>query len=133
MLLKAGTDEKYQVVVKLKDATSDDDTNEVITGYKKLDDVEAFLAVIGKNAYDDRSGDADAAKEAALKAAGVNKKGEDIDELYIIKSYGTDYDKDSFKLVNTSGKIMDDSKYKDGEDYYYVLDGEQIVAIYTEE
>ena len=69
MLLKAGSDEKYQVVVKLKDATSDDDTDEVITGYKKLDDVEAFLAVIGKNAYDDRSGDADAAKEAALKAA----------------------------------------------------------------
>ena len=63
----------------------------------------------------------------------MNKKGEDIDELYIVTGYADGYNKDSFKLVNTSGKIMDDSKYKDGEDYYYVLDGEQIVAIYTEE
>ena len=137
MLLKAGSDEKYQVVVKLKDKAVNEDGEE-IAGYKKLDDVDTLKAVDeNKKAayitYNDLSEKADAEKEAALKKAGVNKKGEDIDELYIVTGYADGYNKDSFKLVNTSGKIMDDSKYKDGEDYYYVLDGEQIVAIYTEE
>ena len=137
MLLKAGSDEKYQVVVKLKDKAVNEDGEE-IAGYKKLDDVDTLKDVDeNKKAayitYNDLSEKADAEKEAALKKAGVNKKGEDIDELYIVTGYADGYNKDSFKLVNTSGKIMDDSKYKDGEDYYYVLDGEQIVAIYTEE
>ena len=42
--------------------------------------------------------------------------------------------KDTYVLINTSGKtVTKDSRNKDGNDYYYVVDGGRITAIYTED
>ena len=51
MLLKAGSDEKYQVVKTLDAANDTNDSNEAISGYMKLDDVKAFLDEVGVNIY----------------------------------------------------------------------------------
>ena len=85
--------------------------------------------------------DSDTSKTDALKQLGVNKKAEDLAELYIIDytkgSSAAAKDFKNFYLVNTSGKVIDSkSKNKDGNDYYYVINKEgghgKIVAIYAE-
>ena len=67
-----------------------------------------------------------------LRDLGVNKKAEDIKELYIIDT--TQVNANDYFVVNTSGKVIDTkSKNKDGNDYYYVIKkGGQIAAIYAE-
>ena len=128
MLLRAGKDEKYQVVKKLDPKKDQNDNKKPVDGYKKLDDVEAFANEFG--GLDKIK--ADPAKEN-LSALGINKKADDIDELYVIKNIaGADHNK--YFLVNTSGKVIDSkSRNKDGNDYYYTVDGSgNILAIYTE-
>ena len=69
-----------------------------------------------------------------LNELGVNKKADDLSELYIM-DYNTDAPADTFFLVYTSGKVIDSkSKNKDGNDYYYVVQkGGKIVAVYVED
>ena len=78
-----------------------------------------------------KSSTVDDASVAALKALGVNKKAEDLNEVYIFNDNMKSAD---FFLVNTSGKVVDTkSKNKDGNDYYYVVEkGGRIAAVYVE-
>ena len=129
MLLKAGSDEKYQVVKTLDAANDTNDSNEAISGYMKLDDVKAFLDEVGVTSTTNPS-------SVTLSSYGISKKADDIDELYIIPS--TDQDGQNvagkYFLVNTSGKVIDNkSRNRDGNDYYYCVNTSgNIVAIYTE-
>ena len=129
MLLKAGSDEKYQVVKTLDAANDTNDSNEAISGYMKLDDVKAFLDEVGVTSTTNPS-------SVTLSSYGISKKADDIDELYIIPS--TDQDGQNvagkYFLVNTSGKVVDNkSRNRDGNDYYYCVNASgNIVAIYTE-
>ncbi len=132
-MLAAGSDEKYQVIQASPAVGSDAAST---TTYQKLDDVQAFLTAVGMSASD-----SDTSKTDALKQLGVNKKAEDLAELYIIDytkgSSAAAKDFKNFYLVNTSGKVIDSkSKNKDGNDYYYVINKEgghgKIVAIYAE-
>ena len=115
MLLKAGSDEKYQVVKQ-------DLTNETFT---KLDDAEDFLE---EDEWDLKTV---SPYDVDLAALGITRKAEDIDELYIIPKY----EKDKYTLVNTSGKIIDrKSRNKDGNDFIYCVDASGVIkAIYTEQ
>ena len=126
MLVKAGSDEKYQVVKTLDAANDTNDSNEAISGYMKLDDVKAFLDEVGVTSTTNPS-------SVTLSSYGISKKADDIDELYIIPS--TDQDGQNvagkYFLVNTSGKVIDNNR--DGNDYYYCVNTSgNIVAIYTE-
>ena len=117
MLLKAGSDEKYQVVKTLDAANDTNDSNEAISGYMKLDDVKAFLDEVGVTSTTNPS-------SVTLSSYGISKKADDIDELYIIPS--TDQDGQNvagkYFLVNTSGKVVDNkSRNRDGNDYYYCV------------
>ena len=129
MLLKAGSDEKYQVVKTLDAANDTNDSNEAISGYMKLDDVKAFLDEVGVTSTTNPS-------SVTLSSYGISKKADDIDELYIIPS--TDQDGQNvagkYFLVNTPGKVVDNkSRNRDGNDYYYCVNASgNIVAIYTE-
>ena len=66
-----------------------------------------------------------------MKDLGVNKKADDLNELYIIDDSISSND---YFLVNTSGKVIDTkSKNKEGNDYIYVVKkGGKIAAIYAE-
>ena len=129
MLLRTGSDEKYQVVKTLDAANDRNDSGEAISGYMKLDDVKAFLDEVGVTSTTNPS-------SVTLSSYGISKKADDIDELYIIPS--TDLDglnvAGKYFLVNTSGKVVDNkSRNKDGNDYYYCVNASgNIVAIYTE-
>ena len=118
MLVKAGSDEKYQVVKK--ETLSN---GKVV--YKKLDDAKAFLAQVANT-------DALAGKEGSTKITNgdVTKKAEDMKEAYTVNTPSADY-----FLVNTSGSVVDKkSKSKDGDDYVYVTakDG-KILGVYVED
>ena len=131
MLLKAGSDEKYQVV---KQTNIEDVNGKTIKTYEKFDDADAFMENAGfKLVPEDQ-------KAAVLKALGLNKKADDIKELYIaggaLNSDGK-VDAASYKeyyLVNTSGKIINtNSKNTDGSDYrYFVEKNVGIKAVYVE-
>ncbi|MDU3397564.1 MAG: argininosuccinate lyase [Clostridiales bacterium] len=131
MLLKAGSDEKYQVV---KQTNITDVKGKTIKTYEKFDDADAFMEEAGfKLVPEDQ-------KAAVLKALGLNKKENDIKELYIaggaLNSKGK-VDAASYKdyyLVNTSGKIINtNSKNTDGSDYrYFVEKNVGIKAVYVE-
>ena len=127
-LLRAGSDEKYQVVAGIK-TTVDSKTG---AGYKKISDAKEFIGVLYQfNAVKMGVNDDNVKK---LNELGVNKKADDLSELYIM-DYNTDAPADAFFLVNTSGKVIDSkSKNKDGNDYYYVVQkGGKIVAVYVED
>ena len=82
-----------------------------------------------------------------LKGLGVNKDASDLSELYIInydrkdaagKREADAISASDYFLVNTSGKVIDtNSKNKDGNDYYYVVQKNgktgKIVAVYVED
>ena len=131
-LLAAGKDEKYQVVSKILGSTTE-------KGYKKLDDVDAFKTALTSSNYVDYSSATDAVKASKLASVGVNKKGEDIKDLILIKDAngveGKGQSSDNFFLVNTSGKVIDNkTKSTDGNDYVYVTaKGGKILAIYSED
>ena len=118
MLVKAGSDEKYQVVEKVTLSNG-----KVV--YKKLDDAKAFLdKVANTNAL--------AGKEGSTKITigDVTKKAEDLKEAYTVNTPSADY-----FLVNTSGSVVDKkSKSKDGDDYVFVTDRNgKIVGVYVED
>ena len=75
--------------------------------------------------------------QANVDALGINKKVDDIQEIFVIKradgKVGTDAGK--FFLVNTSGKVIDSkSKNKDGNDYQFVVaKGGSILGYYVED
>ena len=129
MLLKAGSDEKYQVVKITSENVGTTEDPKIVKTYTKLDDVEAFLDKLDMSTDDALT--EDEIKATDLDSYGITKKADDIDELYLVKDKA---DKDAYKLVNTSGKIIDKkSKNKDGNDYYYTVGSNgQILAIYTE-
>ena len=110
MMLKAGSDDKYQVA-KLEDGC-----------WTKVDGAEKFINEEGIA----HSVDADDV-QATLDTLKISKKAKDIKELYTVDENA------NYKLINTSGKIVDKSgKSKDGNDFVYVTKGENIVAIYVE-
>ncbi|MCH1953305.1 argininosuccinate lyase [Enterocloster sp. OA13] len=117
MLLKAGSDEKYQVI------------QAVTGGYTKLDDVDAFLGEVGtKVSAKGNVTDADVAEANKVTGVSFSKKTADLSELYVIDYTGLNTG--DFKLVNTSGKVIDSkSKSKDGSDYVYVTDNKGVVRI----
>ena len=117
MLVKAGSDEKYQVVQKKKVGDK--------TVYVKLDDAAAFKKLVTTT-------DVLAGKEGATKVTvgDVTKKAEDLKEAWTVNDPSTDY-----FLVNTSGSAVDKkSKSKDGDDYVFVTaKGGKILGVYVED
>ena len=142
-LIKAGSDDKYQVV-KVNTYGKNSDLDETlaagtdITAYDKLDDVDAFLKDLGDNNIEyytkaDLEGMSDADAKKILNAANINKKLADLKEVYIPK---TELSTKKYFLVGTSGKVVDSkSRNKDGNDYYYTVskkDG-SVAGIYVED
>ena len=124
-LVKAGKDEKYQVVEKLTEKATYDTSKDVV-GYKKYDDAKDFIDN-SELVPDGRFTGTEAEMQKKLDDLKINKKAKDIAELYVVNQ-----DAD-FSLVNTSGKQMTgNSKNKDGNDYVYVLESGKIKAIYVE-
>ena len=131
-LIRAGSDEKYQVVRR---GGKTDKYN-----YTKLDDVDAFIRALNDTKY---NVDSKVTKEN-IEALGLNKKVDDIKEIYVITYDETDKNgktitksgtvSDHLFLVNTSGKVIDSkSKSKDGNDYQYVVaKGGSILGVYVE-
>ena len=131
-LIKAGTDEKYQVVAKVLTTVEEDGTTKQGAGYQKLSDAEDFLGTLAVRGALKEGTTEENIK--ALKEFGVNKDADDLKELYIM-DYNDEAPEGAFFLVNTSGKVIDSkSKNKDGNDYYYVVQkGGKIVAVYVED
>ena len=123
MLVKAGSDEKYQVVKKVKDA------NGKVYAYQKLDDADAFLADLGSANYEQKDVE-NMADKTNVTIGYVTKKAEDLKEAYVVKNPSADY-----FLVNTSGSVVDKkSKSKDGDDYVFVTDKNgKIDGVYVED
>ena len=125
-LVRAGSDEKYQVVQFLDTADA--------YGYDKLEDAAEFKSIIEGNTEYTTD---DTVNQANIDALGINKKVDDIQEIFVIKradgKVGTDAGK--FFLVNTSGKVIDSkSKNKDGNDYQFVVaKGGSILGYYVED
>ena len=117
MLVKAGSDEKYQVVQKKTVGNK--------TVYVKLDDAAAFKKLVTTT-------DVLAGKEGTTKVTigDVTKKAEDLKEAWTVNDPSTDY-----FLVNTSGSVVDKkSKSKDGDDYVFVTaKGGKILGVYVED
>ena len=115
MLVKAGSDEKYQVVQKKTVGNK--------TVYVKLDDAKAFLAAV---AHTTPTADA----SGKITIGDVTKKAEDLKEAWTVNT-----PTDSYFLVNTSGTVVDKkSKSKDGDDYVFVTDRNgKIVGVYVED
>ena len=124
MLLKAGSDEKYQVIYK--------NANDV---YTKLDDVKAFLDqtdLAGCYETVDVSGEDG---EVNFNGA-ATKKVKDLKEAYVLKKTAAAKSAAAkYILVNTSGSVVDKkSKSKDGDDYVYVTDRNGVIqGIYVED
>ena len=117
MLVKAGSDEKYQVVQKKTVGNK--------TVYVKLDDVDAFKKLVATtNAIGTKTG------SDKVTIGDVTKKAEDLKEAWTVNDPSTDY-----FLVNTSGSVVDKkSKSKDGDDYVYVTaKGGKILGVYVED
>ena len=119
-LLRAGSDEKYQVVKVVNDSDS--------LGYVKLDDADDFVKALGDKVT------STVVNKENISKLGLNKKVDDIKELYIIND-GKGVDTKEYFLVNTSGKVIDSkSKNKDGNDFQYVVaKGGNILGIYVED
>ncbi len=142
-LIKAGSDDKYQVV-KVNTYAKNSDLDETlaegedITAYDKLDDVDTFLKDLDENgiAYytkTDLEGMTDAAAKKILSDANINKKLADLKEVYIPKAELSTKD---YFLVGTSGKVVDSkSRNKDGNDYYYTVNKKDgsVAGIYVED
>ena len=122
MLLKAGSDEKYQALQYVNNVPGDE-TDE--KGWKKLDDADAVKTAAGVEAQGVSAANVTRAKALC---SSFNKNVDDLKELYILND-------NNLKLVNTSGKVVDKKgKSKDGNDYVYVTDNSGVVrVIYVED
>ena len=158
-LLAAGSDERYQVVQRIETlytggenyGKNDINGNPLMSdSYDILEDVEEFVDTV--NAL--TATDGIRAREVTLSGyqakddmgdklgiSNLNKKAEDLDELYVLETqkadgtWSTGIDTDDFFLVNTSGRVVDNKgKSKDGNDYYFVTGSNgEILAIYLED
>lgn len=97
-------------------------------GYVKLDDADDFVKALGDKVT------STVVNKENISKLGLNKKVDDIKELYIIND-GKGVDTKEYFLVNTSGKVIDSkSKNKDGNDFQYVVaKGGNILGIYVED
>ena len=130
MLLSAGSDEKYQVVKKQETTVTVDKVDKKATTYTKIDDATKFLEEMEKNkaTTDYKNVLKDAKEDDYINIGSVKKKAKDLKEAYTFKA-GANY-----RLVNTSGKVIEKSKSKDGNDYVYVTDNSgNILGIYVED
>ena len=116
MLLKAGSDDKYQAIEYVEKAGEE-------KGWKKLADAQAVIKKFGLTS------DTSKIEEAKKAASSFNKKADDLKELYILPE-----ENNNLKLINTSGKVIDKKgKSKDGNDYVYVTDNKGVIrVIYVE-
>ena len=133
-LLRAGTDEKYQVVKTLDPTIDKNDAGAGLKGYKKLDDVKTFLEELGMDTTSAYT--TDPSLTVSLSKLNITKSADNIDELYVIPTKDDNQQdvKGKYFLVNTSGKVIDSkSRNKDGNDYYYAIGSKgEILVIYTE-
>ncbi len=115
MLLKAGSDDKYQAIEYVEKTGEE-------KGWKKLADAQAVIKKF------DLTSDTSKIEEAKKAASSFNKKADDLKELYILPD-------NDLKLINTSGKVIDKKgKSKDGNDYVYVTDNKGVIrVIYVED
>ena len=115
MLLKAGSDDKYQAIKYVEEAGKE-------KGWKKLADAQAVIDEFKVTS------DTSKIEEAKKAASSFNKKADDLKELYILPD-------NDLKLINTSGKVIDKKgKSKDGNDYVYVTDNKGVIrVIYVED
>ena len=121
MLVKAGSDEKYQVVKKVTLSNGK-------VAYQKIADAKKFLDSV---AHTTPSANSDGKVTiGGANTGAVTKKSDDLKEAYDITTPSADY-----FLVNTSGSVVDKkSKSKDGDDYVYVTaKGGKIVGVYVED
>ncbi len=118
MLLKAGSDDKYQAIQKV---SADDE----VETWKKLADAKEVMEVVTPTSDTVTDENVAAAKDAA---SSFNKKADDLKELYVLPE-------NDLKLINTSGKVVDKKgKSKDGNDYVYVTDNSGVIrVIYVED
>ena len=117
MLMTAGSDEKYQIITPIMNGTQ-------LVGYDKYADV---ADLVDGNIFRQETSYTD----ASLRTLGINKDADEIAELYVpVAASSSQY----HILINTSGKVIDNKgKSKDGNDYYYVVNGsKKVVAIYLE-
>ncbi len=116
MLLKAGSDDKYQAIDYVEKTGEE-------KGWKKLADAQAVIKKF------DLTSDTSKIEEAKKAASSFNKKADDLKELYILPE-----ENNNLKLINTSGKVIDKKgKSKDGNDYVYVTDNKGVIrVIYVE-
>ena len=116
MLLKAGSDDKYQAIEYVEKTGEE-------KGWKKLADAQAVIKKF------DLTSDTSKIEEAKKAASSFNKKADDLKELYILPE-----ENNNLKLINTSGKVIDKKgKSKDGNDYVYVTDNKGVIrVIYVE-
>ena len=124
MLVKAGSDEKYQVLKKVTLSNGK-------VAYQKLDDAPAFLADVKSNTTDAIGTKTGSDKVTVGKTNTVTKKAEDLKEAYNI----TGLKAGDYVLVNTSGTVVDKKgKSKDGDDYVYVTNKSGVIeAVYVED
>ena len=133
MLLEADSDDKYIVVEKRTHYTDKNKTDIDYVTYRKLDDAEDFIKEAQLvDVLDGKSGD------DTVEVGHVSKEAEDLKEAYVFQSADREkFEKDGWEyfLVNTSGKIIDNnSKNKDGNDFYYVVaKGGAIEGVYVED
>ena len=145
-LLAAGSDEKYQVVKRTNRGT----VQNPIYSYALIDDVDKLRADFtigeGMNKYvDDPTVGGDDKTDMGKKygISNLNKDADELDELYVFnaskdaagKWTTTGLDAETYFLVNTSGRVVDNKgRSKDGNDYYFVTGNKgQILAIYLED
>ena len=116
MLLKAGSDDKYQAIEYVEKAGEE-------KGWKKLADAQAVIKKFNLTS------DTSKIEDAKKAASSFNKKADDLKELYILPE-----ENNNLKLINTSGKVIDKKgKSKDGNDYVYVTDNKGVIrVIYVE-
>ena len=121
MLVKAGSDEKYQVVKKVTLSNGK-------VAYQKIADAKKFLDSV---AHTTPSADSNGKVTiGGTNAGAIIKKNDDLKEAYDITTPS-----DNYFLVNTSGSVVDKkSKSKDGDDYVYVTaKGGKILGVYVED
>ena len=121
MLVKAGSDEKYQVVKKVTLSNGK-------VAYQKLDDAKAFLDDV---AHTTPTADSNGKVTiGGTNAGSVTKKSDDLKEAYDVTTPS-----DTYFLVNTSGSVVDKkSKSKDGDDYVFVTGTKGvIIGVYVED
>ena len=137
MLLKAGSDEKYQVIKPGYEKVLDENGKEVmvnvldaegdvvkqinktyVASYGKYEDAEAFYSDIplyGNGDIGESVGEEEDAREFVKEKYGVdieklNRDGDEIDELYVINWDQAEreyYNWKDYRLINKSGKVVD--------------------------